>query len=188
MTVLFNPTLLIPLLTSKPNNPDPRLRARPIIILLPPHSCQSAPNEPPFYALKARIRAPFIHPKLSKFLPTLWMPKSSPRITIALVPTDSALSRVLTDVTISPCPKEPIYHFPMRTRTNNLSLPERTHFNLPFSNANADTAAKNKLIYLNCRAPHDPLDSSLPWENNSFFSSSWYVYYKPEVRLCPYCH
>ena len=45
--------------SQKPNNRDPRLRAGPIIILLLLRFCRFSPNEPPFYASKARMCAPF---------------------------------------------------------------------------------------------------------------------------------
>ena len=47
------------LLKPKTNNRDPRLRAGPVIILLLLRFCQFAPNEPPFYASKSRMCAPF---------------------------------------------------------------------------------------------------------------------------------
>ena len=55
----FDTALKSSLLKPKPNNRDPRLRARPIITLLLLRFCQFAPNEPPFYASKARMCAPF---------------------------------------------------------------------------------------------------------------------------------
>jgi hypothetical protein len=55
----FDTALKSSLPKPKPNNRDPRLRAGPIITFLLLRFCQFTPNEPPFYASKARMRAPF---------------------------------------------------------------------------------------------------------------------------------
>ena len=55
----FDTALKSSLPKPKPDNRDPRLRAGPIITFLLLRFCQFTPNEPPFYASKARMRAPF---------------------------------------------------------------------------------------------------------------------------------